>query len=231
MTQFFDTNYINQWCLDVNQISEERPLLKTRQETLDFSNEVCTLIENSGLEQERAILVDEWHTYFGYINGLADLVDASINEIEGIIKLVKPQKALVVHTAIATSRVIPLIPSIDVLNMASIALINKFLDTESVTNVNTVSFDEFENGTEQYEFVLCYLGPATYVKEFFSKLINKVSPGGVLLLHNSSDFSSAYTAPRSPGNLALKQIQDTEKFDIVHYPTPVSFTVCIRKDD
>jgi hypothetical protein len=231
MAQFYETNNISKWCLNVNHISNERSILRTRQETVNFSNEVCTLIENSGLEQERAILVDEWHTYFGYINGLADIVDASINEVEGIIKLVKPQKALVVHTAFATSRVIPLIPSIDVLNMASIGLINKFLDTDSVTNINTVSFDEFENGTEQYEFVLSYLGPATYVKEFFEKLINKVALGGVLLIHNSADFATAYDSPRSPGNLALKQVQDTEKFDIVHYPTPVSFTVCIRKDD
>jgi hypothetical protein len=231
MTQFYETNNISRWCLNINHMSEEYLVLKTREETTDFSNKVCNLIENSGLEQERAILVDEWHTYFGYINGLADLVDASINEIEGIVKLIKPQNALVVHTAIATSRIIPLVPSIDVLNMASIALVNKFLDTDSINNVATISFDEFEDGTKKYELVICYLGPATYVKEFFQKLINKVLPGGVLLIHNSADFGTAYDAPRSPGNLALQQVRDTEKFDIVHYPTPVSFTVCIKKDD
>jgi hypothetical protein len=231
MAQFYETNSASQWCLGINHISDERLILRTRQETLDFSNEVCALIESSGLEQERAILVDEWHTYFGYVNGLADLVDASINEVEGIIKLVKPQKALVVHTAFATSRVIPLIPSIDVLNMASIGLINRFLNTDSINNVTTLSFDEFEDGTEKYEFVLCYLGPATYVKEFFQKMIDKVAPGGVLLIHNSADFAAAYDSPRSPGNLALQQVRNTEAFDIVHYPTPVSFTLCIRKDD
>jgi hypothetical protein len=231
MVEFISNDPINKWCLGVDSIQEKGQLLDTREKAVAFAQQICNLLEQSELEQERVILVDEWHEYVGYTSGLEDLIDSAINQVQGIISLVKPQKALIVATAIATARIIHLIPQIDVLNTSSTALISQFLDTSLIDNVQTITFDDFDDVSQKYEFVFCHLGPGTYVKEFFATILNKIQPGGVLLLTNSADFSNAYTAPRSPGNSALKQLQDANKFDIVHYPMPVSFTICTRRMD
>ena len=105
------------------------------------------------------------------------------------------------------------------------------LDTSgyTATNVETISYERFFEGEDDYDMVVGYLGICSYLPNVLQKVIERVKPGGILVMQNASDFGSAYRSDISVGTTAMKEIVDSGLFDVYHYASTVSFALCIKK--
>jgi hypothetical protein len=223
------SDVISSWSLRFTSHEEPTSVLNTREKLTELTVQANSLIESASIEPERVLLVDEYHAFHGYTNGLTELIDAATEEIEVLIRLIKPSNALVLSTIYTTDRAIGLIEDVHILNNLTSAMLLRSPNGYNAENVETISYDRFFDGEDSYDLVIGFLGICSYLPNVLQKLLERVKQGGVLIMHNASDFGSAYRSDISVGTTAMTEIVDSGLFDVYHYASTVSLALCIKK--
>lgn len=114
-------------------------------------------------------------------------------------------------------------------NHCSLHLLNQIVDTSSINNVTTLSWDTIRTAMPQVDFaqiVINYIADS----EILDAVIGAIKPGGLLIISNSSNGGELYNESGSTSfpheiHRKLKQLSD---FDIMHMQGYISYTLCTR---
>ena len=223
------SDIISKWSLRFASRGQTPPVLDSREKLTAVATNTNSIMNSAAIETQRVLLVDEYHAMHGYINGLTDVMDAASKEIEGLIRIVKPNNALVIHGLCVTNMAISLIEDVHVLNNLTSAMLSLPSSSYNANNVETIMYDRFFEGEDSYDMIIGYLGMCAYLPNVLQKIIERVKSKGVLVLHNASDLGASYQSEASVGNAAMSEIVDSGLFDVYHYASTVSFALCIKK--
>jgi hypothetical protein len=117
-------------------------------------------------------------------------------------------------------------------NHSSLPLLKKALDTDSVNNITTLTWDTIKNEMPQVDFaqvVVNYFAD----NDIFDAVTNSIKPGGLLIVSNSSNGGELYQefGEDSFAHQIHDRLKSTQKFDIMHMQGYISYTLCVRKLD
>jgi hypothetical protein len=117
-------------------------------------------------------------------------------------------------------------------NHSSLPLLKKALDTDSINNITTLTWDTIKNEMPQVDFaqvVVNYFAD----NDIFDAVTNSIKPGGLLIVSNSSNGGELYQefGEASFAHQIHDRLKSTQKFDIMHMQGYISYTLCVRKLD
>jgi hypothetical protein len=145
-------------------------------------------------------------------------------------RLTQAQTGLVIGSPIEILLASDTLTTVYTANHCSLHLLNQVVDTTSIENVTTLSWDTIRTSMPQVDFaqiVINYMAdPAV-----FDAVVGAIKPGGLLIISNSSNGGELYNDSGTtsfPHELhrRLKEIPD---FDIMHMQGYISYTLCTRR--
>lgn len=114
-------------------------------------------------------------------------------------------------------------------NTTALGLSVENIDTSSVNNVETLTWNQIRSEMSQVDMVSCYLN-ALVDYDILDSLVDSVKPGGVFLLRNASNGSQLYHSENSFPEEVHNRIKDRGDFYSFHMQGYISDTCFIKKE-
>ena len=184
----------------------------------------------SEIPLNRVGFVDDFHVFMFGANPSKEWRNAmtiTLQSSEGLVKLFKPQNAIISDAPAMVPILANLIPQVTVLNNFSTAALHKFADTSSINNVSTVTYSELFQIENEYDCVITLMGHLVN-KDILNCFIRAIKPGGVLLITNAGYGGRLYETEDHQAHLIYDTIKETGLFSIYHMASPVAFAICIK---
>jgi hypothetical protein len=114
-------------------------------------------------------------------------------------------------------------------NTTALGLSVENIDTSSVNNVETLTWNQIRSEMSQVDMVSCYLN-ALVDYDILDSLVDSVKPGGVFLLRNASNGSQLYHSENSFPEEVHNRIKDRGDFYSFHMQGYISDTCFIKEE-
>lgn len=195
-----------------------------------FYSKLRDAYKASGIPLDRVGFVDDFHVFMFGANPSVEWRNAmtiTLQSSEALVKLYKPQSAIISDAPAMVPILSKLIPQVTVLNNFSTAALAKFADTSSISNVNTITYSELFQLNEEYDSVIALMGHLVN-KEILRAFMKAVKPGGVFLITNAGYGGRLYETDIHQAHLIYDTIKESGLFSIYHMASPVAFAICIK---
>jgi len=184
----------------------------------------------SNIPLDRVGFVDDFHVFMFGANPSKEWRNAmtiTLQSSEAIVKLFKPESAIISDAPAMVPILAKIIPQVTVLNNFSTACLYNFCDTSSIDNVSTITYSELFEIDGQYDCVIALMGHLVN-KEILQSFMKAVKPGGVFLITNGSYGGRLYETDIHQAHLIYDTIKQNAGFSIYHLASPVAFAICIK---
>ena len=215
---------------DVSQVQEFNVPLGTDESRLEFYSKIKEAYKLSEIPLERVAFVDDFHVFMFGANPSKEWRNAmtiTLQSSEALIKLIKPQNAMIIDAPAMVPILSSIIPEVSVLNDFSTMALTKFIDTSYINNVTTINYENLASTENMYDSVIVLMGNL-YNTDMLDILMKAVKQNGVLLITNASNGGGLYENKVNQAHMVYDIIKATEKFSIYHVASPVAFAICIK---
>lgn len=195
-----------------------------------FYSKLRDAFKLSEIPIDRAAFVDDFHVFMFGANPSKEWRNAmtiTLQTSEALVKLYKPQKAIIADAPAMVPILSQIIPEVHILNNFATAALSKFCDTSNINNVSTLTYGQLKNVNEEYDSVIALMG-LLYNQELLQNFMKAVKPGGVLLITNGSNGGRLYESEMNQAHLVYDIIKENGSFSIYHLASPVAFAICIK---
>jgi hypothetical protein len=215
---------------DVSSVQDFNISLGSDSSRYEFYSKLRDAFKLSEIPLERAAFVDDFHVFMFGANPSVEWRNAmtiTLQTSEALVKLYKPQNAIIADAPAMVPILSQIIPEVTILNNFSTAALAKFCNTSNINNVSTITYDQLDSITEQYDSVIVLMG-LLYNEELLKNFMRAVKPGGVLLITNGSNGGRLYESEVNQVHLVYDTIKENGSFSIYHVASPVAFAICIK---
>lgn len=184
----------------------------------------------SGIPLDRVGFVDDFHVFMFGANPNIEWRNAmtiTLQSSEALVKLYKPQTAIISDAPAMVPILSQLIPQVTVLNNFSTAALSRFVDTSSISNVSTITYSQLFQLNEEYDSVIALMGHLVN-KDILNAFMRAIKPGGIFLITNAGYGGRLYETDIHQAHLIYDTIKESGLFSIYHMASPVAFAICIK---
>lgn len=145
-------------------------------------------------------------------------------------KLSNAQNALIIESPIITALAANSIPNVYTINSSSIFLLNKVRPDWQFDNLNVVPWSTARTTLPSVDFAQVVIN-FLVDDSLFDAILESISPGGLLIISNSSNGGELYGADGETSfpHEVHNKIKQTGNFDIMHLQGYISYTLCVRR--
>jgi hypothetical protein len=215
---------------EVSDVQDLEVPLGNDEDRYNFYSKLREAYKLSGIPLDRVGFVDDFHVFMFGANPAKEWRNAmtvTLQSSEGLVKLFKPQNAIVSDAPAMVPILAKIIPQVTILNNFSTAALHKFADTSSIDNVSTITYSQLFEIENQYDSVIALMGHLVN-KDILQAFIRAIKPGGVFLITNAGYGGRLYESDIHQSHLIYDTIKETGFFSIYHMASPVAFAICIK---
>lgn len=210
---------------------KENEILPNIESLINFYRSLYTTTENKAdiALMSRSI---EFHTYglVGAPGGetLAPMVWASAKFPGFIASLSGAKTGFIVGGPASLLFFADTVENVYTANTTGLALTLENIDTTSINNVTTLTWDQIRTQMPQVDMVSCYLNTLVDY-DVLDSLVSSVKPGGIFLLANASNGSEIYHSINTFPEEVHNRIMKNNDFDSFHMQGYISYTCFLKK--